>query len=185
MTGDTMPHMNRPRLASRLVFATVLLSTLAGCYTRTQSADKIEYTFAGWVGALVIVGGILMIPVGWFLKRWTERWGWGLMIMAPILLIIVAPAMFSDRVFIDRDHFEARYGFWFSPSTHSIRFADLREIRYVGVPGSRGRTNYQIHCITKNGGTEVVSAGDLVRNAVPDILNQAAQSGVAVFQDHR
>jgi hypothetical protein len=170
---------------ARCLLTAILVCTLAGCYTRTQSADKVEFTFAGWVGVSVILGGLLAVPIGWFVRRWKGAWGFMLMIMGPVLLLIVGPAMYSDRVFIDRDHFEARYGFWFNPTTHSIRFADLREIRYVGVPGRRGRVSYQLHCITKNGATDVVSAGDLVRNAVPEILNQAAAHGVPVFNERQ
>jgi hypothetical protein len=164
--------------------AGLALLTTSGCYERVARGDQSVYQFAWWMGPAVIAGGILGVPAGWFLRRVNERWGFVLMVLGPVLLILVAPAMFSDRVVVDPDHFEARYGIWFRPSVHSIRFDDLREIRYVKVKGARGRTDYQLNCITKAGETRVVHAGDLVRNTVPEILARAKAKGVpVVLQD--
>jgi len=157
----------------------LLLSVISGCTTRSEVGEKVMYTFAGWVGASVILGGLLLVPLGWALRRVT-RYGVIAMIMSPILLIIVAPAMYSDHVIIDNEHFEARYGFWFNPRQFNLRFAELREIRYVGVPGSRGRINYQLECRDQQGQTHVVSAGDLVRHAVAEVMARAAARGVPV-----
>jgi hypothetical protein len=72
--------MKNAAAVPRFVFGAMLVGVLAGCYTRTQTADKVEFSFA---------------------------------------------------------------------------------------------MSYQLHCIHKNGATEVVSAGDLVRNAVPEILKSS------------
>ena len=37
-----------------------------------------------------------------------------------------------------------------------------------------------MHCVRKNGTTEIVHAGDLVINAVPEILERAKAKGVVV-----
>jgi hypothetical protein len=180
-----LPQLRRPILLRGLciVLSALMLLTASGCYERTTQGDQAIYHFAWWLGPAVIVGAILAVPAGWALRKVSERFGFALMILGPVLLVMVAPAMFSDRVVVDKDHFEARYGIWFSPSVHSIRFDDLREIRYVKTRGARGRTNWQLHCITKGGETRAVSAGDLVRQTVPEILDRARAKGLQVTTD--
>jgi hypothetical protein len=163
-----------------MVVAALTLCCLAGCYERVASGNASVYQFAWWLGPLVIALGLLGIPLGWLLRRWSRKWGFVLMGMAPLLILIVAPAMYSDRVLIDDDHFEARYGFWFNPTVQNVRFDGLREIRYVSVENNRGETNYEMHCVSKTGPQTVVPAGNLVINAVPEILEKAKAKGVRV-----
>jgi hypothetical protein len=153
---------------------------LSGCYERVAQGDSAVYRFAWWIGPMVILAGILGLPVGWLLRKKVPRWGYSLMILAPIVLVIGAPAIYRDRVVIDSEHFEAQFGLWFKPQFHQVRFDDLREIQYVGVRGNRGRTNYELRCVTKSGQVTVVPAGDLVRNTVPEILERAKAHGVAI-----
>ncbi|MGC8642741.1 MAG: hypothetical protein ACP5XB_23020 [Isosphaeraceae bacterium] len=142
--------------------------------------DQAVYRFAWWLGPAVIAGGILAEPVGWYLRKVNRKWGFVLMVMGPVLLVAVAPAMYSDRVAVDKEHFEAKYGLWFRPTEKSVRFDDLREIRLVGVKGNRGRINYELRCFTKTGETRIVPAGDLLKNTVPEILERAKAKGVNV-----
>jgi hypothetical protein len=163
----------------------LLLATLfgnSGCYDQSTHGDQTVFSFAAWLGPVVILGGLVFVPAGWFLRRVSAKWGFVVMGLAPVLLILVAPAMYSDKVVVDAEHFEARYGIWFAPSTHNIRFDDLREIRHVGVRGNRNRVNYQLECVRKDGSTEVVAIGDLVVNAVPEILRRAEAKQVQILR---
>ena len=162
--------------------AALVLCFLPGCYERVSHGNESVYQFAWWLGPLVIAGGILAFPCGWLLRKWSKKLGTILMILAPLMLIVAAPAIYSDYAIVDDDHFEARYGFWFAPTVHNLRFDDLQEIRYVAVPGSRGRTNYELHCISRTGQQTVVHAGDLIKNTVPEILERARKHGVRVSQ---
>jgi len=180
MNGCFLAWLFRSRV---VVIGLLTLVLIPGCYERVVDGQESIYRFAWWLGLLVIAGGLLGVPVGWLLRRWSRKWGFALMCMAPILLIIVAPAMYSDHVVVDDEHFEDRFGFWFHPSTTTVRFQDLREIHYVGVPDNRGRINYELRCISKTGQTEVVPAGDLAKNAVPEILSRAKARGVEVVSE--
>jgi hypothetical protein len=168
-----------------VVLAALSLCFLAGCYERVSHGNESIYRFVWWLGPVIIAAGLLGIPLGWLLRKWSPRWGFVLMVMGPVLLLIIAPAMYSDYVVIDDEHFEAQYGFWFAPSVHNLRFGDLREIRYVAVPGSRGSTYYELRCLSKTGRETVVDAGDLVRNTVPEILTRARARGVLVMDQTR
>jgi hypothetical protein len=100
--------------------------------------------------------------------------------MSPFVLLIFAPGMYVDRVEVGKDHFYARYGFWFAPSTHHVAYADLREIQYVETRDSKNRINHEFHCVKKNGETVVIHEGDLVRYATGEFFNAARAAGVKV-----
>lgn len=168
---------NRGRAA---LVGVLTLCLVSGCYERVAHGNQTIYRFAWWMGPAIIAGGLLGFPLGWIVRRWNRKVGFVLMFLAPILLFLAAPGMYSDHVVIDDDHFEARYGFWFHPNVHNLRFADLREIQYVPVQDRRGRRKYELHCFTKAGQIEVVHAGDLVKYTIPEILDRAQAHGVAI-----
>jgi hypothetical protein len=168
----------RPRL--RLALAASLLVLLSGCYEKSVTGDQSVYKFAWWVGLLVILGGLVAVPLGLAIRNWSGRWGFALIVMGPVLLIFFAPVMYLDRVVVDSTHFEVRYGFWFAPTKHNIRFDDVREMRYVATRGRKNRIQYELVCAMKGGDTRTVSAGDLVINAVPEILRRAEEKQIPV-----
>jgi hypothetical protein len=171
---------NRFKPRTTALLAALMLCVFSGCYEHVSRGNESIYRFAWWVGPAVIAGGILAVPIGWLIRKRVPRWGFVLMVMGPVLLGIVAPSSYRDRVLIDDDRFEATYGFWFSPSVHRVRFDDLNEIHYVAVRGRRGRINHEIHCLKKDGQTSVVHSGDLVKNTVPELLARASAKGVRV-----
>ena len=162
-----------------LVLSALVYCLLTGCYEHVSRGKESTYQAVWWLGPVIAVGGILGIPIGWCLRKGKLRSF--LLIMSPILLLLVAPAMYSDRVVIDDEHFEAGFGFWFNPSVHNVRFDDLREIRYVTDSGWR-RTKRELHCLTNAGHILVVPAGDLVIHTVPEILARAKARGVRVVR---
>ena len=166
------------RMAALIIVPALVV--VSGCYERVSQGDQSVYRFAWWLGPAVIAAGILGMPVGWFVRKVNKRWGLALMVLSPFLLIGVAPAMYSDRVVVDDQHFEAKYGMWFSPTEQNVRFDNLSEIHFVAVKGNKGRIKYELRCITKAGETSVVPAGDLVKNTVPEILEKAKAKGVNV-----
>jgi hypothetical protein len=183
--GDRRAGATEAWLRQRVAAALALLSLVAmsGCYERVTAGDQSVYRFAWWTGPLLIVSGILSMPAGWYLRRVSQRFCFVLMCMGPFLLFLIAPAMYSDRVVVDGEHFAARYGIWFSPHEHSVRYDDLREIGIVGTRDRRGRTKYVLRCTTKAGETQVIPTGDLVRNTVPEILERARAKGVNVVDE--
>lgn len=170
----------------RILLATTALVIpflVSGCYDRADRGGQSVYQFAAWVGAAVIGVGLLLAVGGVVLIILKQRWGFLLPLFAAFLLIIVAPSMYTDFVVVDADHFEASYGFWFTPSVHNIKFAQLRELRHVAVRDNKNRIKYEMHCKYMNGTVTVVHCGDLVKNAVPEILSKARAKGVSVHSD--
>ena len=167
------------------VLVTVSLSLCAGgCVERTVNGDEVGYGYSWWVPVVVLLVALVALPLGLVTRRRSARFGWGVMILAPILAIVVFPAMILDKVKVDSEHFEAHYGFWFAPSRPSVRFDDLRELRHVTYKerGRRGRmsTKHKLLCVHKDGHQETVALGDLLRRAEPDIDERAQARGVAL-----
>ena len=65
--------------------------------------------------------------VGFVVRRRVARLGWVMLIMGPLLALVMAPGFLLDYVRVDRQGFDARYGFWFAPRVFHIKFADLRQ----------------------------------------------------------
>lgn len=168
--------MNRSRVL-RLGFAAACLF-LAGCYERVQNGDETIYHFAWWTGIMVIVGGIAGFCLGLALRR--IRMAWVLIIACPILLVIVAPAMFFDRVTIDQNHFTARYGFWFAPHVKDVRFGDVQSVQIVEKRDAENRASYEMQFRMKSGAVEVLPLGTLVQNARDEIVSVARSHNIPV-----
>ncbi len=171
---------SRRKLAA-IGFASLCLAGLSGCYDQTTNGDESTYSFALWVRVLVILAGIIFIPAGWAIRKDNARWGWMLLVMGPVLLVLIAPSLFTDRVRVTPQGFEATYGMWFSPNKVSVRFEDVTRMQIVGTRGSRGRINYSLHCMTKSGQETVMALGDLTKNAVPEISDRAKEHGINIF----
>src|SRR5262249_52478269 len=132
---------------------------LSGCYDRVVNGPESVYQFAWWVVPATIIGAVVLATLGWFIRKTRfARLGVACLIVAPLLVAVVTPAMYSDRVVIDDEHFTARFGFWISPVTHDVRFDDLSELRHVAVPAERGK-RYELHCVSKTGSITAIPCG--------------------------
>jgi len=131
-------------------------------------------------------GCVVGAAVGWVLRGWSARLGWGLVIMCPLLLVGMVPGLATDYVRIDPNGFECRYGFWFAPKQHAVRFDDLREIRWVETERRTRRGGTQIDidllCMQKDGRQQKVDVGDLMKQAVNEILENADARGVPIYR---
>jgi hypothetical protein len=75
---------------------------------------------------------------------------------------------------LDAQHFEL--------GNQKVRFGDLTEIRWVLQSGRKSK-RYDLTCIKKSGGQEVVSLDSAWEKAVHEILDRAKQKGVRVTQE--
>jgi hypothetical protein len=180
-SGVTMSKWSRGAL---VVAVSMLVILGGGCVDRTVKGDEVGYGYSWWVPVVELLGAMAALPQGLVTRRRSSRFGWGLMILAPLLALVVFPAMILDRVKVDSEHFEAHYGFWFAPSRPSVRFDDLRELRHVTYKqrGRRGRvtTKHKLVCFHLDGQQETVALGDLLRRAEPDIIERAQAKNVAI-----
>jgi hypothetical protein len=169
-----------------LVTVGLLALTAGGCVDRNVEGDQVTYAFSWWVWLPVLLAALVAFPLGLVLRRRSGRYGWALLILAPLGLLVLWPALVLDRVKVDSEHFEARYGTWVSPTRHDLRFDDVRQIRLVTYEerARRGkRTKQKLVCMTRDGKAVTVQLGDLVKRAAPEILERAEARGVAITEE--
>lgn len=176
--------MSTPRRSTLSRCLVLIVVLAAGCYNRVVQGDETVYSFAGWVGALVILGGLVAFPVGLLISQRSWR-GYIIVVGGPLIALLVGPSMYTDRVKVDEQHFECRYGFWWSPSIFNIRFDDLRHIEWeTEVKTSRRggqEYNYFLLCVYKDGRRDKVAVGTLMRQAVEEILQRARERSVPIL----
>ena len=171
-----------------MVAAVIGLALFAGgCVDRDVSGDTVTYDYAWWVPVLSLVAALVAFPVGLVLRKRSGRFGWGLMIVAPILAILVFPAMLLDKVKVDSNHFETHYGFWFAPTKHNVRFDDLVELRLVTYQERTRRggrqTKQKFLCIYNSAAAkDTVQLNTLVKEAAEEIVRRAQAKGVTVTE---
>jgi hypothetical protein len=178
---------NHSRFAVVLILAFAAVCLIPGCTTEKVDGDTTVFSFVLWVPLIVLLAGVIAFFAGVLMRRNSARWGWGLMIFGPILCLLLAPGLFLDKATVNQDRFTLRTGFWFAPTIHDVRFADLSGIDLIAEERAsrRGRrTSYFLLCHRKSGQSEKVPVGDLMkRGAAAKILETAKQLGVPIA-DH-
>lgn len=179
MHSGTCPAVRR--FLPLALLALILLSN-SGCVDKKTVGDQTVYTYSIWVAPLVAVIGILLVPLGWWLRNHSMRACIIFIILGPAILIFLAPNMSGSRVIVDASHFETTHGHWWSRQTDSIDFADTKEIRLV-VTRKRRSTSYNLLCTSQKGSQTNVSADDLVQKALPEIFSHAQAANIAVVAE--
>src|SRR5262245_58162227 len=87
---------------------TILLLGLSGCVRETTEGATHTFEYELWVSATILLAGLIAGPAGWFLRRTSDRLGWGLMIVSPLAAVLFAPTLFFERVVVDDTTFSGR-----------------------------------------------------------------------------
>ena len=160
-------------------------SMLAGCYQKSSENGSLVYTFQPWLPVLVAVAGVAAVPIGIliFMRSKKRSWGVTLFILGPLAAGVIAPTLYLDRVVVSQNSFFSRHGFWWNPTVHQIPYDELKLVR-VGAEernSRRGKTyNYYFDCQFKSGKQDRVPLGDVMQEALPDIIEQFQLHGVSV-----
>lgn len=174
-----LTHITRQRL--RLWAVILGVCFIAGCHQKQVQGDTSIYSFAIWVGPVIILAGLVAVPVGWLLRHKVERLAWVLMILGPLAVVFLGPAMFLDEARIDPQQFDMRTGFWFSPSRYRLRFDEVQQVRWVEKRGRRGSVNYSLECVLKNGQQHDIPVNDLMKGeAIEELLGRLRQRDVPI-----
>jgi hypothetical protein len=167
-------------------FAGMGLAAVAGCYQQTSENNSLVFSYQAWVPPLVALVGVALIPAGIFLFTRQQRRFAGVCVavLGPIVAIGIAPTFYMDRVVVSEEGFYSRHGFWWDPTVHQVRFQDLNQVTLVVEEkiGRRGRKNYSYYfdCSFKQGKQERIPLGDLVRQAMPEIVKRFKEHGVPI-----
>ena len=175
--------MNLKSTICLIVAALILLTS--GCVDESVEGTTQTFTYELWVPLSVLVGGMVAGVAGWFLRDALGRFGWGLLIVGPILAVFFAPSLLLDRVVVSDTSFSQRTGIWGLTSVHDIAYDDLKMVRLTSeeTRGRRGRkkTNYYLLCERKDGTeAKVPISNKVTETAAPYFLKRIAELGVPI-----
>ena len=157
----------------------------SGCYRRVSENGRLELSFEIWVPLVAALACILGVPLGVVVFRNSKKLaGVILALGGPMLLVGFVPSLFMDRVVVTGEGFTSTHGVWWDQTRHDVKYADLQGVNVVVEEkiGRRGKKNYSyfFDCTSKSGKMERVPLGDLMKKAIPDIITQFGDHGVAV-----
>lgn len=175
--------MNSKRRAATCILAVTLVVAIEGCAQVQAEGVTRTISCQWWVPWSMLVGGVIAAVAGWFLREFKERYGWGLLILGLLAVIVGAPTYFRERVVVDDSKFSMRSGIW-GLSMHEVAYAGLERVRSGSERsgGSRTRqTNYYLLCERKDGtSTKIPVDSALARAAVPHFLQRVQTLGVVI-----
>jgi hypothetical protein len=175
---------HRPRGWSRISLIAMLLAA-GGCIQESNGKGELVYQYEFWVPLAALAIGAVATPIGWILRERSARFGWSLVVLGPIAMVLVAPSLFCECAHVSEQGFHIRTGIWGLTSVHALQFADIKQIRVSSETtfGRRGRrTSYYLHCDKKAGGSSKVSISNGVSEASAlAILEQADARGIPIL----
>jgi hypothetical protein len=183
---QTATIMNRN--ARHCFIATILLLGVSGCVHESLDGQTRTFTYDLWVPLSVLMGGLVAVPAGWFLRKTSARFGWGLLVIGPVVAIFFAPSLFRDRAVVDDATFSLRTGIWGLTAVHEVKFEDLKQVRLISeeVRGRRGskRTNYYLLCERRDGTSAKVPANNkMAKAAAPHFLRRVSERGIPILDE--
>ena len=127
--------------ARRIAFAAGIALALSGCVRETVDGDVVTVGYEWWVTALWVLGGLVALPAGWFIRE--NRYGWVLMLVGAGLLAVGAPTSALTRATVSPEGFSVHSGIWGATATGDAKFADVTTLRQTSevTRGRRGRKN--------------------------------------------
>jgi hypothetical protein len=162
------------------LLAFMLLVVCSGCTVEKKDGDTSTFTYEFWIPLVMIFGGAAVAVGGFFLRNFWERMGWGMMILGCIGTILVGPGMFLEYATVSPEEFKLRTGFWFYPTSHTVRYDNISGIQVTSEEkrGRRGRKtkSFYLVCGLKSGGQEKIPVGDLMKEGAAERMLQMADS---------
>jgi hypothetical protein len=134
----------RYRCGLLLAFCCLLVT---GCVTKSVSESGTTFHYQWWLPIGVFLGGLVAVPGGFGLKGWSERLGWGLIILGPLAALVLAPSLFFERVFVDKKGFEVHSGIWGMTSTEKVVFDSVQSIRLTQEMSGSRRSRREIEVL--------------------------------------
>jgi hypothetical protein len=170
------------------LIAAILLVFLSGCVHENTDGPTQTFTYELWVPLSVLLAGLVAAPAGWFLRKVSARFGWGVLIIGPVAAIIFAPSLFRDRAVVDDTGLSLRTGIWGLTSVHEVKYDDLKQVRISSeeVRGRRGskRTNYYLLCERNDGTTAKIPVNNKVAQAAtPHFLKNASDRQISIVDE--
>jgi hypothetical protein len=163
----------------------VLVVACCGCVEHSTSGEIHTFYNALWASAACLGAGLVGTVGGWYLRPFSERFGWGLMIAGVLALLGGTPTLFFEKTTVSNEGFFVRSGLC-GMSSYDVKFDNTANMQYVmEVTRSRrgGRnTHFYLICQPKAGDQQKVPISGVCKDAFDLIRTRAAEHNIP-YQD--
>lgn len=157
---------------------------LAGCVDRSTEGKTSVYTYSLALVVTALLGGMSLIYFGFAPRPGEPRLrGYFHILLGLALMAVAVPVLRTDRVEVDNEHFTSTHGLPWNRLRHDVHFKALREIRIEvteRVVRYQRRREYALVCRFKSGSEEKVPVGNVMGDAVGQILGIADQRRISL-----
>ncbi len=154
-----------------------------GCTDVSRNGEDLTAKFALWVPLVFSLVGLAIAPLGWLLRKKSARFGYGMLIGGPLLLLVVVPMFLNDRVTLEGDRFELRTGFWFAPTVRDIDLTTVQSIEVLIETKRKRRGSSEEATLLfydQDGGPVEVPVGTLMDEVYEDLLIGFESRGIPI-----
>jgi hypothetical protein len=157
---------------------------LVGCVTSKNGDKGMSFQYEWWVPIVVFIAGIVFVPVGIAVRNYSNRTGWGLMILGPIAALGFAPSLFMEQVLVHDRGFDVRSGIWGMTANQKVDFDAVTSVRLTQeeTGGRRSRLIEVLYFDQKSGSpARLPLNNDLKIEAAKEIVTRTAASGIQMI----
>jgi hypothetical protein len=163
------------------MFFAVLVVSCCGCVVESTHGDTHTFYNALWASAACLGAGLVGTVGGWYLRPFSERFGWALMIAGVLAGLGGTPTLFLEKTTVSNDGFFVRSGMW-GMSSYDVKYANTTSMELTkeitrGRRGSRS-THYYLVCSQKTGEEQKVPVKGACEEAFDLIMIGAAMHNV-------
>jgi hypothetical protein len=155
---------------------------LAGCATKSVSDAGATFHYQWWLPIGILLGCLVFVPIGWFVRTQSDRIGWGLLIVG-VLGLLIAPMLFFERTHVNDQGVDVHSGIYGMTANLNVNFDSVNSIR-VAQEETGGRRSRQIEVLyfdMKGGESARFPLNNDVKiEAGKEIVARAAKRGIPV-----
>jgi|GEM_PF-6801736 hypothetical protein len=171
----------RLRSAGWLSLAAACCVLFTGCVSESHDGDKTTFTMQWWVPITIMLGSLIAGPAGFFLRGFSTRVAFGLMIVCP-LGMLAGISLFTDRCEVDPSGFKGRMGF-FGSKTYEGKFENITQVSLVERHSRRSSTIYLVYQTRDGKQNEFGLGNKITKRAAPVILGFAKDKGIPITDE--
>ena len=168
-----------------LLLVLVLLFGLTGCVKESTEGETIHITYEIWVWFSLFFGGIAVSVVGWFIRNFSERLGWIMMLGGAAGGLFFGPTTFLENATLTPTKFNLNTGFY--ATTHfEVTLDEIQSATVImeETRGKRGRKNkhYYLVCTEKNGKQSKLPLSNAIcEKAIPHLADRIHERGIDII----
>ncbi|HNV68686.1 MAG TPA: hypothetical protein PKO06_03245 [Candidatus Ozemobacteraceae bacterium] len=151
---------------------------ISGCAERVEMDGAVVFCMPAWTwltaAALGLVFAVLAVRAA--------SQGWRLWLVTALCWFLFVPGLYGDRVILTKDSIESLRGFPFSSNSVAVRFDDVKQLIISTYKDSKGRLKTRLVFEGKGSQRRMLPAGDLVRAAMPELLQIFDQRHIPIIR---